>query len=78
MLVRLPIEAKQRNRGKQCERQGEGVGEGEKEEREGERVMIKLHCEPSCKLSQSKGATETRGTGSATAKRDLPHNKSLL
>lgn len=61
------------NRGKGEERQGEGVGEGKTEKREGERVMIKLHCEPSCKLSQRKGATETRGTGSATeqTKRDL-------
>lgn len=58
------------------------MGEGEKEKREGERVMIKLHCEPSCKLSQSKGATETGGTGSATEqakkKGRIQHNNSLL
>lgn len=36
---------------KERDREREGVGEGEKEKREGERVMIKLHCEPSCVLS---------------------------
>ncbi len=55
----MPIEARQK---RSSERQGEGVGEGETEKREGERVMIKLRCEPSCKLSQSKEATETRAT----------------
>lgn len=84
--VRLPIEARQRRNSERVreskrerERRGEGVGVGEGEKREGERVMIKLHCEPSWKLSQSKRATETRGTGRAAEQgENPPHNKSLL
>lgn len=71
-LVRLPIEArgeeKQREREREREKRERQGGGGVKRKREGEkRVMIKLHCEPSCKLSQSKRSNwDQRDNGEPT------------
>lgn len=55
------------------------MGEGEKEKREGERVMIKLHCEPSCVLSlRAKQQLRPEGLGVQRSRQKRRHWTGLV